>query len=310
MSIVVNSTIFWMESTSAVQTGSHAVVFSPIRFHINWRAPYISISIKIHQDKGDVFRAVGETASTVLGASAVASPIRGDLKFHSAPTPLPMAASSDDPGPGGEKRFEPWLDWKSNNFFDWNLCLHIITCEYVWVYNQLNVASVVISWNKINYFDLGTVWCNAILQNSSALQVPVTFRLAKNVYIIHSNTVFLLFWKATPLSPFGHVDWQLNRYSSTILYTVLWCPLSFPLRKLHLPFVWGHLPRDSTQFFRASKAHKLQGNFQRFTVKYGIVRRRNPEWIRIGSFLLQYSTNSIHLSGILVGEFMFYLKQL
>ena len=136
------------------------------------------------------------------------------------------------------------------------------------------------------------------------------FRLAENVYIIHSNTVFLLFWKATPLSPFGHVDWQLNRYSSTILYTVLWCPLSFPLRKLHLPFVWGHLPRDSTQFFRASKAHKLQGNFQPFTVKYGIVRRRNPEWIRIGSFLLQYSTNSIHLSGILVGEFMFYLKQL
>ena len=122
---VVNYTIFWMESTSAVQTLAPCGDVFSILFHINWWAPYISISIKIHQDKGDVFRAVAETASTVLGASAVASPIRGDLKFHSAPTPLPMAASSDDPGPGGEKRFEPWLDWKRTNIFDEYKHIHV-----------------------------------------------------------------------------------------------------------------------------------------------------------------------------------------
>ena len=143
-----------------------------------------------------------------------------------------MAASSDDPGPGGEKRFEPWLDWKRTNIFDEYEHIHVNM--YVWASNQLDFASGVIFWNKINYSNLSTVWCNAILQNSHALQVLVPFRLAKNVYIIHSNTVFLLFWKQTPLSSFGHVDWQLNRYGNTILYTLM--PTLLPSKRIASAF--------------------------------------------------------------------------
>ncbi len=67
---------------------------------------------------------------------------------------------------------------------------------------------------------------------------------------------------------------------------------------------------SNVRYREKKTGNKHQENFQPFTVNYGDVIWRNPEWIRIGLFFCN-STNSIHFSGILLdGEFMFHLKQL